>query len=127
MVRLTQSQEDYLETIHDLAKGGAFVYVCDIAKRLDVAMPSVTGALRRLENMGFIRHDRYDCVELTPSGKRRGVEVLRKHALIRRFLVDVLGVPSKTAEKDACAIEHCASPMTVRAMTGFLRTQKGGE
>lgn len=124
MAALSQSQEDYLEAIHALGEGGTAVCVADIARRLAVSMPSVTGAMRRLERMGLIRHDRYDYVELTAAGGRRAQDVAGRHALLKRFLREVLGLPERTAERDACAIEHHASPETIRALVAFLARRK---
>jgi DtxR family Mn-dependent transcriptional regulator len=122
---LSQSQEDYLEAILVLAKDDTNVCVRDIAKRLDVAMPSVTGAMRRLESLGFVRHGRYDYVKLTEAGRRRAREVAGRHALIQRFLIDILGVDTAAADKDACAIEHHASEETIRSLTRFMQRSKG--
>ena len=124
---LTASQEDYLEAIHAIAAGGGDVCVRDIAARLGVAMPSVTGALKRLESLRLVRHGRYDYVELTAEGKRRAAGVAGRHALLKRFLVEALAVDEATAEADACAIEHHVSEATVQAMIRLLDARKGGE
>ena len=125
MRQLTSSQEDYLEAIHAIAAEGRDVCVRDIAARLSVAMPSVTGAMRRLSALGLVRHGRYDYVELTAEGKRRAAGVAGRHALLKRFLKEALGVDEKTAEADACAIEHHVSEATVQAMIRHLAAEKG--
>ena len=127
MRQLTASQEDYLEAIHAIAAGGGDVCVRDIAARLGVAMPSVTGAMKRLEAMRLVRHGRYDYVELTAEGKRRAAGVAGRHALLKRFLVEALSVEEATADADACAIEHHVSEATVQAMIRLLDARKGGE
>jgi DtxR family transcriptional regulator, Mn-dependent transcriptional regulator len=124
---LTASQEDYLEAIHAIAAGGGDVCVRDIAARLRVAMPSVTGALRRLEALRLVRHGRYDFVALTAEGKRRAAGVAGRHALLKRFLIEALAVDEATAEADACAIEHHVSEATVQAMIRLLDARKGRE
>jgi len=122
---LSQSQEDYLEAILGIAKDGADVTVSDIARQMGVAKPSVTGAMQRLENMGLVRHGRYDYVELTPAGKRRARGIAGRHELLRNFLIDVLEVGRGTADKDACAIEHHASRETIRALVRFMQHAAG--
>ena len=117
---LTQSQEDYLEAIHAIAGEGRDVCVRDIAARLGVAMPSVTGAMKRLEGMGLVRHGRYDFIELTAAGKRRAGAIAGRHALLKRFLMEKLCVDEKTADADACAIEHHVSERTVNALMHFM-------
>lgn len=125
MAALSQSQEDYLEAILGIGRAGEVVCVHDIARRLDVSMPSVTGALKRLERLGLIRHGRYDYVELTAAGRRRARDVAGRHALLKRFLRGVLRLPERTAERDACAIEHHASPETIKALVAFLGAHHG--
>ncbi len=118
--RLSESQEDYLEAILALESEGAPVAVAAIAARKGVSMPSVNGALKRLERLELVRHGRYDYVQLTPSGRRRAQGVAGRHDLLRRFLSEVLGVSEKVAEADACAIEHHVSSATVEALTAFV-------
>ena len=117
---LTASQEDYLEAILALAGERGVAAVRDIAARKAVSMPSVHGAVRRLERLGLVTHGRYDYVELTPAGRRRAAAVAGRHALLKRFLAGVLGLTPAVAERDACAIEHHLSPSTVEALTRFL-------
>lgn len=117
---LSESQEDYLEAILALEREGAPVAVAAIAARKGVSMPSVNGALKRLERINLVRHGRYDYVQLTPAGRRRAQGVAGRHELLRCFLSEVLGVSEKVAEADACAIEHHLSAATVEALTAFV-------
>lgn len=121
MPLLSQSQEDYLEAIHLLRVLAPSVCVRDISAKLNVSMPSVVGALRRLEKLGLARHGRYDYVELTTKGRRMAKGVVKRHALLKRFLTDVLGVNDGVAEADACAIEHSLSKATADAFVNFFR------
>lgn len=123
---LSQSLEDYLEAVFSIAESGSNIAVSDIARWLGVAKPSVTGAMQRLENLGLVRHRRYDYVELTAAGRRRAQAIAGRHDLLRRFLRDVLGVGEKTADRDACAIEHHASDETIGALMRFMKHRSGG-
>lgn len=119
-MNLSPSQEDYLEAIVFLeTKEGAGVK--DIARHMDVALPSASAAIKRLSSLGLVRHARYDYVNLTPEGRRLARKIAGRHALIRRFLIEVLKVDPKTAEKDACAIEHHLSEKTNLALQRFLK------
>lgn len=120
MPQLTQSQEDYLETILALERGGKPVEVRAIARRQGVSMPSVHGALKRLIRLGLVLHDRYDYVRLTAVGRRRAVAISDRHVLLRRFLSEVLHLPMHVAEEDACALEHYMSSATITALTAFV-------
>jgi DtxR family Mn-dependent transcriptional regulator len=120
--------EDYLETIHLIGELKAGVRVRDVAKRMDITMPSVTGALKSLERQGLVSHPRYDRIDLTSEGKRIAREVFHRHVVIREFLVQVLGIDSKTAERDACGMEHTISGTTLGRLVRFMeaRDRKGG-
>lgn len=121
---LSQSLEDYLEEILWLSENGNVARVRDIAAKMAVSMPSVNGALKRLETLGLVSHGKYDYVELTTLGKRRAGRIASKHELIQRFLTDVLKLDPKIAANDACAIEHCISPATVDALCKFTDNWK---
>ncbi len=124
---LSASQEDYLEAILALADEGGAARVRDIARRQGVSMPSVTGALKRLGRIALIDHDRYNAVTLTPKGRREAVRVANRHAVLRRFLGKILGVDARTAECDACAIEHHVSAATIRSLERFVQRVEGDD
>ncbi|MBT3182675.1 MAG: metal-dependent transcriptional regulator [Deltaproteobacteria bacterium] len=120
MPELSASQEDYLEAIYEIAGDNGVARVRDIAKHQNVSMASVNGAMKRLVKYELINHGRYDYIELTDKGKKRAAKVAKCHALLKKFLVDVLGVDKNTADKDACAIEHHLSEITVKKLITFL-------
>ena len=68
MVRLSESMEDYLEAIAELIAVGGHAHTKEIAQKLNVKMPSVTGALRQLEQMGYIIYNTHYPVQLTEEG-----------------------------------------------------------
>jgi DtxR family Mn-dependent transcriptional regulator len=114
---MTQSLEDYLEAVGFLSEEDAGnVRVTDIAGKLGVSKPSVLTALRALEDRGYVEHERYRGVILTPSGKIRSAEIQARHEFLTAFLRDVVGVPLDVAEKDACRMEHVLSDVTLERM-----------
>jgi DtxR family transcriptional regulator, Mn-dependent transcriptional regulator len=121
-VGMTESLEDYLEIILYLAENTERIRVSDIADPLSVSKPSVHQALHELEDRGFVRHEPYRDVSLTPPGRRAATAVREKHALLKRFLSEFLGVSEANAEKDACAMEHDLSAETI---TKIRRRLKG--
>lgn len=122
---LSPSQEDYLETIFQIADSKDVVRVRDIAAGKNVSMPSVTGALKRLARQGLVSYSRYDYVRLTPRGKRLAGRLSDRHALLKRFLTDILRVDDRTADSDACTIEHYVSPTTIKALLRFFQFLDG--
>ncbi len=116
---LSASLEDYLEAILEIDKKKKNVRVKDVAQKLGVTMPSVNGALKNLEAKGFITHEKYDYIELTKSGLQQASKVASRHTMIFFFLKDILDVDEKTAQLDACKIEHVLSKITVEKMTKY--------
>jgi len=124
MSNLSASQEDYLEAIYEVAGDKGVARVRDIAAHQNVSMASVNGAMKRLAKQELVTHGRYDYIELTPKGKRQAAKIAGRHSLLKRFLVDILHVDTKTADADACAIEHYVSESTVRKLFEFLDERK---
>lgn len=110
--KMTQSLEDYLEAIYMLIKEERSACVRDVAKLLDVKMPSVVKALHELKKLGLVTQEPYAPIELTQKGVRVASLVLNRHTLLRDFLTK-LGVSRKTADKDACLMEHILSAETL--------------
>ncbi len=116
----TPSMEDYLEAIAMLGGEGKVVRVNQISQRLKVRMPSVTSALKKLSEQGLVGHERYGYVELTAEGDKVADEVLRRHRALSRFFAEALGIDQRTAEEDACRIEHVISSVSLERLAKFL-------
>ncbi|MCP4230123.1 MAG: DtxR family transcriptional regulator [bacterium] len=119
-LELTQSQEDYLETIHDLIQARGEATISRIARRLDVAKPSVVKAIKRLSDMGLVSHKPYGDVVLTKDGADIAETVRMRHDILVKFLTNFLGVNQKRAEKDACLLEHNLSECTTERLIAFI-------
>ncbi len=110
--------EEYLETIYKLAVEG-IVRPTQIAEAMGVSGPTVTATLKRLEAHGLVTRDGTTVV-LTEEGLARSVEIVRKHRIAERFLVDVLGLDWEAAHEDACLLEHALSPRVLEALEAYL-------
>jgi len=114
------SMEDYLEAIAMLCGEGRAVRVSDISRRLRVKMPSVTFALKKLSERGLAVHERYGYVGLTSQGDNVARDVIRRHEALSYFFTEALNIDHKTAEEDACKIEHVISPLSLERMIKFI-------
>ena len=123
MHAMTQSLEDYLEAIYILIKEKKLACVRDVAKTLDVKMPSVVKAIHELKKLELVTQEPYSAIELTAKGRRVANSVLNRHTLLRSFLVK-LGVSRKTADKDACRMEHILSAETLDKIRLFSESNK---
>jgi Mn-dependent DtxR family transcriptional regulator len=108
---LSENVEMYLKAIlllsgpgEDAAKTG------DISKELGVTPAAVTEMLERLQRDGLVNHEKYRGARLSPEGRRRARDVLRKHCIVERFLVETLDMRAGTEYHDqACKLEHVIS------------------
>ncbi len=114
----TATLEEYLETIYKLSEKGP-VRPTPIAEALGVSGPTVTVTLKRLEAAGYVGRDDGDVV-LTDAGRILALDIVRRHRISERFLVDVLGLPWDEAHEDACRLEHALSPRVLEALEVFL-------
>lgn len=124
MFCLTASLEDYLEIIYILSEQGLRVGITDIAKALMVSKPSAAKAIKILKNENLVSQEKYGKILLTKEGEKAAIAVYDKHKVISKFLNKVLSVSEKTAEIDACKIEHILSKETVNGIKNYLRNVK---
>lgn len=117
---LSSVMEDYLETIFDLEQKKKVVRVKDIAKRMDVKMPTVTSMLKSLSERGLVNYVKYEYVELTEDGADVGREMQRRHRVLRKFLTDILKIDFETADREACKMEHTLSSDTLDSFIDFM-------
>ncbi len=120
---MTSSLEDYLEAVFIISKQRGNVRITDIAEFLDVSKPSVNRAINTLTQNGYLEHVIYGDIQITPQGESYAANVLRRHKLIKHFLIDTLGVDEKTAENDACQMEHVMSSSTIDKLYEYLERQ----
>jgi len=117
---LTASLEDYLEAIYLISQRTGVVRVKDVAEYLKVKEASVSEAVKRLVERGFLKHERYGELVLTEEGERAAREVYKRHQVLQQFFKEVLGVNEETAYRDACAIEHAISRETLQKLVEFV-------
>ncbi len=118
----TSAVEKYLEVIYEIARSGGSTRVKDVAKSLNVSLASVSEMLDRLVQQGYVAHDKYRRITLTPKGKKLAMRLDRKHAVIMRFFTNILEVDEEVANKDACEIEHVISDETLEKLVRFLES-----
>ncbi|PID77713.1 MAG: DtxR family transcriptional regulator [Deltaproteobacteria bacterium] len=105
-LKLTASQEDYLEAIYNISRSRLAARGKDIAGYLGVGPSSVTGALKALGEMKLINYAPYDFVTLTDYGRSVAEDIAGRHNTLEYFLIKVLGIEKKAASEAACIMEH---------------------
>ena len=116
-MELFESAQDYLERILMLEKefGERKVRAIDIANSFQFSRASVSVAMHRLEENGYIRFGDEKELILTSEGKKIARSVYERHQILTNFFTS-LGVPEEIAEKDACKVEHDLSKETFDAI-----------
>jgi len=116
----TPAVEDYLKAIYQLSEAGEAVSTSAIAERLGVAAGSVTGMLKRLSEAGLVEHTRYYGARLTKDGTDNAVRTIRRHRIVERFLVDVLGYTWDRVHEEAERLEHVVTDEMIDRMAAVL-------
>jgi DtxR family Mn-dependent transcriptional regulator len=117
---LSSALEDYLETVYELVRDQKVARVRDIARAREVRAASVTPAMRRLAELGLIRYEKREYIDLTPRGQREAQRIVSRHQALTRFFEQVLGIAAEAAEGDACAMEHSLSPEAMDHLVRFI-------
>lgn len=115
MMNIHESAEDYLESIMMLREEKGYVRSVDIAARLSVTKPSVSFAMKKLRENGYILMDEENLITLTERGEEIAQRIFDRHRTITSFLVS-LGVEPTIAREDACKMEHDLSEDSYEAM-----------
>jgi DtxR family Mn-dependent transcriptional regulator len=116
----TTAVQDYLKAIHLLGGAEQTVSTAEIAARLDVRAPSVTGMLKRLAEAGYIDYAPGAGAALTDLGRDEARRVIRRHRLVELFLHRVLGLDWSEVDAEAEALEHAISPRLEQAIARHL-------
>ncbi len=117
-MNLYESSEDYLERILVLNEQKGNVRSIDIAESMGFSKPSVSIAMKKLKENGFIVVDDNGSITLTEKGLQVAGKTYEKHKIISKFLMKI-GVSKENALADACKIEHVLSDESFAALKKF--------
>ena len=102
---LHESAEDYLETILVLFERNGQVRSIDIVNEMNFSKPSISIAMKKLRENGYIRMDVNGLITLTDEGRLIAERIYSRHKLLTKVL-EAIGIDEKKAEDEACKIEH---------------------
>jgi len=114
-MNIHKSAEDYLEMILRLQELQEYVRAVDISIGLSVTKPSVSVAMRNLRESGYITIDKDNHIRLTDTGLSIAQKIYERHKLLTDLFTQI-GVDPRTAEEDACKVEHDLSSDTFAAI-----------
>ena len=121
---ITSSREDYLEAIFHLESEGKVATTQEIAQHLAISSASVSENIKKLADEKLLIYSPYKGVKLSSKGKKIAVDVVRRHRLSERFLVDKLGVKWEEAHEQAHKLEHGISKVVENKLYEMLGEPK---
>ena len=129
-MQIHQSAEDYLETILMLSQRMGKVRSIDVVNELGFTKASVSIAMKKLRENGYIAVDGEGNLTLLEPGREIAERIYSRHRLLTHFFMQ-LGVDEKTAAEDACKAEHILSEQTLekireRALRNDAAHPQGG-
>jgi len=114
-LKIQESAENYLEAILMLGLRKGEVHSVDIAAELEVSKPSVSVAMKKLRENGYIQVSGEGHILLTDLGREIAQRMYERHTFLCEWLV-TLGVDPQIAAQDACRMEHVISEETFAAI-----------
>ena len=115
---LFESGEDYLEAILMVSERKPEVHAIDVVNELGFSKPSVSIALKKLRESGYITIDENNHLHLTEMGMNVANKIYERHKILTHIL-EKLGVDSENAENDACRLEHDLSDASWNAIKKY--------
>lgn len=119
-MKLYESSEDYLETVLILKERNGNVHAIDIAREMGFSKPSVSIAIHKLEDNGYLTITEDGNILLTESGAEIANKIYDRHLTISKALT-MLGVNEEQSLVDACKIEHDISEETFAKLKEYVK------
>ena len=119
-MEIHKSGEDYLETILNLRQRNGAVRSVDVAEALGYSKPSVSVAMKKLRESGFVTVAEDGALSLTAEGEAVAQRIYNRHQVIANMLMAV-GVEPETAAEEACQIEHVISDETLEKIRLYFK------
>ena len=107
-MKILESAENYLETILILSHSNPFVRSIDIVNEMGFSKPSVSIAMKKLRENGFISMNEKGYIILEEPGREIAERIYERHVVLSKLL-ETLGVNPEVAAEDACRMEHVIS------------------
>jgi len=118
---LIDTTEMYLKTVYEMEEDGVLPLRARIVERLEHSGPTVSQTVARMERDGLIHVAEDRSLQLTEEGRARATEVIRKHRLAERLLLDVIGMDRRLIHEEACRWEHVMSEQVEGRLAQILQ------
>lgn len=121
-MKIYKSAEDYLEAILMLEERNGVVRSVDVAQEEGYSKASVSIAMKKLRENGYITMEKDGSLKLLAPGREIAERIYERHKLLTDFFV-MIGVPEETAADDACKVEHDLSDETFRKLKEYVKAR----
>ena len=127
--RRSEASENYLLALRILEEDGVAPHISQLAEYLrhmpvgegvGTTLASVSGMVHRMAKEGLVDLNKSKQVVLTGQGEILATDVVRRHRLSERLLVNILDVPLDQAETEAHRLEHSISPALLKRIEAKL-------
>ena len=125
-MEIHESAEDYLETILILEERIPHVRSIDIVNEMGYSKPSISIAMKKLRENGYINMDSSGYITLCPKGQEIAERIYSRHKLLSKVLLAV-GVDKDKAAQEACRIEHVIDDDTYEKLNAYYETYMARE
>lgn len=119
-MEIHESAEDYLEKILVLQEKTGYVRSIDVANSFGYSKASISVAMKKLRENGYVHMDEEGQLSLTASGMEVAVKIYARHKLLTRLLIH-LGIEPEKASAEACRLEHDISDETFELLSRYLK------
>jgi DtxR family Mn-dependent transcriptional regulator len=104
----SRAAEDYLKAIYTLQRSSSPVSTTALAGTLGRSAASVTNMVKSLADQGLLEHVPYHGVRLTETGQRSALQIIRRHRVSGRYLIEQLGYTWEAVHAEAERLEQAA-------------------
>ena len=125
-MKIQESSENYLETILILNQRNGEVHAIDIASAMSFSKPSVSIAIKKLRENGYVEITGEGHITLTPSAREIAERIYERHTFLSAWLTSI-GVTPTVAAEDACRMEHVISAESFDAIRRFVDEKERGK
>ncbi|MBC8161719.1 MAG: metal-dependent transcriptional regulator [Roseiflexaceae bacterium] len=117
----TDKMREYLEVIYYLSTRSEPVIAARLAEWMRVTAPTVTNIVKRMEEKAYITRDARGEISLTSEGFDVAENVVKRHRILERFLVDIMKVPWHMIHEEAVRLEPALSPLMEERIADLVR------
>ncbi|MBZ0278772.1 MAG: metal-dependent transcriptional regulator, partial [Anaerolineae bacterium] len=119
----SEAMQEYLAEAYRLAyyqqDDNRYISTSALAEVMRVSPPAVTRMVQRLKEAGYLEHEPYRGITLTPAGEREALLSIRRHRLVERFLVDVMAFGWHEVHNEADQLGAVVSDTVIQRMSAL--------